>query len=75
MVSQPIEKVWIDPPKYWAATAGMSEHEIAVLLESIVSCVWAGDVQALRRFDFVSLENPYFQWRKARKANQAEHQR
>ncbi len=69
MVSQPIQKVWINPPKYWAATAGMSEDEIANLLEQVVNCARAGDLEALRKFDFVWTEDFYLRWREARRAS------
>ena len=46
--------VWIDPPRFWSATAGKSDDEVSQLLE-LVSELWrAGDVDALMRFSFVT---------------------
>ncbi len=56
MRSKPIDRVWVDPPKYWAATKNMTPEQVERLLDDINSLVQAGDEEALRRFDFVSLD-------------------
>jgi len=53
--SQPI---WINPPKFWAATREMSQDEVGNLMDRIMQMAAAGDREALRKFDFVYLDNP-----------------
>lgn len=55
-VPSPIRTVWINPPKYWVATSGMTDMEKAQLLERVEQLAAAGDREALRQFGFVSLE-------------------
>jgi len=54
-VPSPIRTVWINPPKYWAATSGMTDLEKQQLLERIEQFAVAGDKEALRQFSFVSM--------------------
>ena len=65
MQPKPIEKVWIDPPKYWEATKNMTAEQRQDLMTTIEVLLSVGDAEQLRRFDFVMLENPYLRWRKA----------
>jgi len=53
--SQPI---WINPPKFWAATRDMNPDDVGRLMDRIEQMAAAGDKEALRKFDFVYLENP-----------------
>ena len=46
--------VWIDPPRFWAAVGGKSEDEVNTLLEHIQELWNRADIEALRRFDFVT---------------------
>jgi hypothetical protein len=46
--------VWIDPPRFWTATAGKSEAEVTQLLEHISELWRTGDTEALMRFSFVT---------------------
>jgi hypothetical protein len=57
MRSDPIERVWIDPPKYWAATKNMSPEQVEQMLDEIMALVETGDREALGRIDFLSLES------------------
>ncbi|HXZ80944.1 MAG TPA: hypothetical protein VEG30_13525 [Terriglobales bacterium] len=59
------QPIWINPPKFWAATRNMSPDEVGSLMERIEQMAAAGDKEALRKFDFVYLENP----RPARRAS------
>lgn len=65
MQAKPIQKVWIDPPRYWSATENMSSEERQALLDSIEMLLTSGNEDALRRFDFLSLDDPYLRSRKA----------
>lgn len=46
--------VWIHPPRFWKATEGKSEDEIAALLDHISQLLAAGDIEALSRFEFIT---------------------
>jgi len=46
--------VWIDPPKYWAATKGKSEEEITRLWEEILQLLREGKTDLIMRIDFVT---------------------
>jgi hypothetical protein len=70
MHSGSVNTVWINPPKYWAATADMNSDEKACLLERIEELAESGDTGALQQIDFVCLENPYLKWRHESKLNQ-----
>jgi hypothetical protein len=56
MYSLPIKTVWIDPPKYWAATAGMTDDDKTRLLNRIEQLAARGDSESLQKINFVSLE-------------------
>jgi hypothetical protein len=46
--------VWIHPPRFWKATEGKSEEEIAELLDSITRLLAEGQIETLLRYDFVT---------------------
>lgn len=46
--------VWIHPPRFWKATEGKSEAEIADLLQCITQLLAEGKVEELLQFDFVT---------------------
>ncbi len=46
--------VWIHPPRFWKATEGKTEEEIADLLDYIARLLAEGQTEALYRFDFVT---------------------
>lgn len=55
MHSDRVNTVWIDPPKYWAATADMTDEQKASLLEKIEQLAESGDTNSLQQIDFVFL--------------------
>jgi hypothetical protein len=65
MLQQPIRKVWVFPPKYWAATERMTESERENMMQEILDLAERGDTEALKKFDFLSLEDPYLLWKKS----------
>ena len=69
MSSKPTLRIWINPWKYFSATAGMSTEEAAELMNRVSAEMESGNEEALRSFDFVSLENPYFAWKRLRQSN------
>jgi hypothetical protein len=46
--------IWIDPPKYWAATAGKSEEEITQMWEHLSELLAEGKIETIKRFEFVT---------------------
>ncbi len=62
-----IARVWINPWKYFNATAQMDESEKDSILERVLQEAQAGNAEALKKFDFVCLENPYLAWRQRRR--------
>lgn len=53
------EPIWFFPDKFWAATRNMPKHQADSLLEEVISLSEVRDIEALRKYDFVSIENPY----------------
>lgn len=63
-----INRIWINPWKYYTVTADMEQTEIDAMMERVLDDARTGNEEALRKFDFVSLENPYLAWRRQRRA-------
>lgn len=57
MESTAVNTVWINPPKYWAATQNMTDEQKSELLDKVEQLVLAGDIPSLEKYDFVEL-NP-----------------
>jgi len=55
------DRIWFDPPKFWAATKGMRPEAAAELLDRVIDLAEAQDLEELRNFDFISFGAP---WRK-----------
>jgi hypothetical protein len=54
MTSNPASpKIWIDPPRYYAATAGMTPEQIDGLLHQITASAEAGRCEELKKYDFI----------------------
>lgn len=65
MLKQPVTKMWVLPPKYWTATEHMTDSEVESMMQEILELAESGDVEALRKIEFLSLEDPYLRWKKA----------
>ena len=53
------ERIWFFPDKFWQATKDMPSDQAAALLQEVEAYAAAGDVQALRKYPFVFVGNPY----------------
>ena len=53
------ERIWFFPNKFWAATKGMPDEEVNKLMEEVERYAAAGDVQALGKYPFVFVGDPY----------------
>ena len=51
--------IWFLPHKFWAATRNMPKEHADRLLDKVITLAEVRDLEALRKYDFVSLENPY----------------
>ena len=45
--------IWLNPPKFWAATRDMSSNEVEVLMQEVMLLAETRDMEALKRFDFI----------------------
>lgn len=53
------DRIWFHPAKFWAATRGMTPEETRWLGEQVYELAETGNVEALRRFSFITFGNPY----------------
>jgi len=51
--------IWFLPHKFWALTRNMTKEHADRLLDEVIALAEVRDLEALRKYDFVSLENPY----------------
>ena len=64
-----IIKVWINPWKYWATTSEMSREQAGSLMKEVERLAESGNAEALKRYEFVELEDPVLAWRDRRRAS------
>ncbi len=53
------DRVWLYPPKFWAATQSMSKEEVDVLMDRLWTMAEQCDTAGLSQFDFIQVGNPY----------------
>jgi len=53
------ERIWFFPDKFWRATKGMSPDQISSLMEEVERYAAEQDVQALSKYPFVFVGDPY----------------
>ncbi len=49
------ERIWLNPPKFWAATKNMSAAEVERLMDKIEHLAEAKDIKALEQYDFIMI--------------------
>lgn len=52
-------RIWFFPDKFWKATQNMPKEEAANLMAEVEQYAAAGDEQALRKYSFVFVGDPY----------------
>jgi len=52
-------RIWFFPDKFWQATKNMPKEEAANLLTEVENYAAAGNVQALSKYPFVVVGDPY----------------
>jgi len=53
------ERIWFFPNKFWQATKGMPADEVSRLMEEVEKLAEAKDIEALKKFPFVFVGDPY----------------
>ncbi|HLI64686.1 MAG TPA: hypothetical protein VKV05_14925 [Terriglobales bacterium] len=53
------ERIWFFPHKFWQATKNMPRDEANNLLAEVERYAAAGDFEALRKYSFVFVGDPY----------------
>lgn len=53
------ERIWFFPDKFWQATKNMAPEQVATLMEEVERLAEARDVQALSKYSFVFVGDPY----------------
>jgi len=53
------ERIWFFPNKFWAATKGMPADEVNRLMEEVERYAEAKNVEALKKYPFVYVGDPY----------------
>jgi len=52
-------RIWFFPHKFWATTKGMPQDQVSSLMAEVERLAEAGDAQALRKYTFVFVGDPY----------------
>jgi len=66
MTPADLEPIWFNPPKFWAATKGMSAQQIDALMDTLFYLAEIRNLDALRKFDFIGIGYSYL-WRQRAK--------
>jgi hypothetical protein len=53
------KRIWFFPDKFWQATKNMPKDEASDLMAEVERYAAAGDVQALSKYPFVFVGDPY----------------
>ena len=53
------ERIWFFPHKFWQATKGMPKEEVNRLMSKVEEEAEAKDFEALRKYPFVFVGDPY----------------
>ena len=53
------ERIWFFPDKFWRATKGMPQDEVSKLMAEVEQYAEAKNVEALRKYPFVFVGDPY----------------
>jgi len=47
------DRIWLNPPKFWAATKNMPPADVDRLMDKLFHLAEARDVEALKQYDFI----------------------
>ncbi|HEY6248332.1 MAG TPA: hypothetical protein VI685_00130 [Candidatus Angelobacter sp.] len=51
--TQPQQRIYLNPPRFWAATRNMTEEDANQFTNKIYRLAVEGRVEELRRYDFI----------------------
>lgn len=57
--NNPRERIWFFPHKFWQATKGMPEEQVSQLMLEVERHAADKNFEALRRYNFVFVGDPY----------------
>jgi hypothetical protein len=66
MTSADLEPIWFNPPKFWAATKGMSPQQVESLMDTLFSLAERRNLEALSKFDFIGIGHSYLRSHRAK---------
>ena len=64
------EPIWFNPPKFWAATKGISPQEVDALMDTLFFLAEIRNLDALRKFEFIGIGDSYLWNHRARPTNE-----
>jgi len=64
------EPIWFNPPKFWAATRGMSPQQVDALMDTLFFLAEIRNLEALRKFDFIGIGYSYLRSHRAKRASE-----
>lgn len=53
------DRIWFFPNKFWQATKGMPAEQVDQLMEEVEKYAAANNVEALKKYPFVFVGDPY----------------
>jgi len=69
MTATDSEPIWLNPPRFWAATRGMSQQQIDMLMDTLLFLAETRNLEALRKFDFIGIGYSYLWSHRAKPTN------
>jgi hypothetical protein len=51
------ERLYLVPQRFWAVTRNMNQQQAETLLEKVMELAAKHDVEALRQYDFVTIDH------------------
>lgn len=70
MTSAVPEPIWLNPPKFWAATKDMSPQQVDSLMDTLFFLAENRNLDALRKFDFIGIGHSYLRSHRAERAGE-----
>ena len=66
-----LEPIWLNPPKFWAATRNMSQQQVDALMDTLFFLAEIRNLEALRKFDFIGIGHAYVRSHRAKRSENA----
>ncbi len=72
MTSADLDPIWLNPPKFWAATKDMSPQQVDSLMDTLFFLAEIRNLEALRKFDFIGIGHSYLWSHRAKPTSENE---